>query len=477
MSLVNNTIYSIITFSFRALSGTVVMFYFGRVLQIHDFGNFNYALALATIMLVIMGYGYDTYLLREISQKRCNVGEAFINTIIPKIVIVLISLGITFGYIRINKLDSELSKVIWILQFSSIFNSFGRYINSIQKGENLFKIESIVSIVQNSLICVSSIIAIKYFNANMINLSVIYCISYQIGFLISFIHLFKNFKDEIAFRNFSFLKNIIYLKESLPFAVASIFMVLYFQIDTLIIGNYLGTTTVGQYQSVMRIIFAIMIIPEVLFNSFYPSISFSLISNKIDKFSECFKLLKLLMVIAVSISVLIFLFSDLIMRILYNHKYDDAAPLLFLFSIVVIARFAAMSYGTIVVASRHQNLQLISSIIATCLSLILNISLVPKYGLKMAVVNSFCVNLFIFLFYFISIYRIYKISFFSRELLKQTIPIVFIGLFAYGLKIINTHLAFFITLFLLCLYGIKLSKSHYYNKVPLLFASETQDKF
>lgn len=465
MSLVNNTIYSTITFGFRILSGTILMFFFGRFLQVEDFGDFNYAVSFATIMLVIMCYGYNTYIIREISQKRYNIGELLVNTIIPKLIIIVICLVGTFAYIQISKLGAELSKILWILAIGAAFNSLGIYINSIQKGKNLFKIETITSIIQNSLICVSSIIAIKLFDINIIILGVIYCISYFIGFVISIVHMIRVYRNEITINYFSVAKNIKFLKEALPFAISAIFMVLYFQIDTLIIGNYLGATNVGSYHSVMKIIFAVMIIPEILFNSFYPAISFALSSKRMDRYAECFKLMKYLMLIAVSISLLTFLFSDIIMQIIYNHKYDNAAPILFLFSMVIIVRFAAMGYGIIVVAGRHQHFQLISAITATCLSLILNINLVPKYGLKMAVFNSFFVNLFIFVFYFINIYRIYGISFFSRELLSQTIPIAFIGLFVFCLNSINTYLAFIMGLFLLFVYGINLSKNYVYQSI------------
>lgn len=470
MSLTKNTIYSLITFGFRILSGTILMFIFGRKLTVADFGNFNYALSFATIVLVILGYGYNTYLIREISQKKCALGEAFINTVIPKIAITLLSFIGIFLYLKINKLSDTTNKIVWILSIGAVGNSLGQYFNALQKGKDFFRSETMVSIIQNSLICVLSLLAIFYLRANIYVIGIIYFVSYFIGALIAFSFLFKVHSKDLGFGNFSLRKNLIFFKEALPFAAATVFILLYFQIDTLIIGNYLGANSVAQYQSVMKLVYVCMLVPEILFNSFYPTISATFANGKNNNYESCYKLVSLLMIVAVGISIFTLIFPEFIMSIVYNNKYNNAAHILFLFSFVILIRYAAMSYGIIVVASRHQNLQLISSIVATCISLFLNLILTPKFGVEMAIMVSFCVNLFIFIFYFFNMYRIYKISFLDKKILYQSFPLFAIAILAFVLKLYSAYISFAFTCLLTLGYAIKLFReSKLHKKLFSLF--------
>jgi len=396
------------------LTGTILLFLLARHYSLQEFGSFTYAFAFGSIAFLLTNFGYNLFTVREISRSHISASNAFINTIFIKTFISLLFVIAIPIYIHLLKIDHLTSTLIWILSIAFIFNSFQQYVNALFKGTNIFHYESIISFWQNIFIILSAVICIFFFKTSIVGIAFLYLIGYVIGALINLDLFLRKNIQEIKHAKFSFGMQKALFSGVILFALHSIFLKIYFETDTLIVGNLLGSTDVAYFQAAMKLVVAVMFISEIPFNSFYPTISRTLAKND---YSKSIYLVKLMCTAGIFLTAFMVLFSKLIITALYGQRFQFSANLLFFAAFIIFIRFTAGAFGLILSAGGYQGIQVSAALSATFVSIMLNLYLIPVFGLFMAVFTSLIVNLLIFLFYYYQCMKQFHINFINKEIL------------------------------------------------------------
>ena len=90
----HNIAYASITAGLKLISGFFLLIAIARIISVHEFGLFMYALTYATLFGLFIDYGYQIKLLKDIPGDVGNLPYMISKAILAKMVILFISLPI-----------------------------------------------------------------------------------------------------------------------------------------------------------------------------------------------------------------------------------------------------------------------------------------------------------------------------------------------------------------------------------------------
>ena len=195
--------------------------------------------------------------------------------------------------------------------------------------------------------------------------------------------------------------------EALPFGLAGMLYLLYFQSSVVIVKYLLGNEAAGQYSVMLTIMTAIYLFPSVIYNK--------LLLPKIHRWAnqdteKLFKVYKqgnyLMLCLGIVISGLTMFISPYLIPMLFGESYSTVSTLLWYTSIAIPFRFVASSFGAFLVTKQNMKKKVYAMAITAFISIILNVALISVYGLQGAALAVILVDVTLFLFYYILVKRL-----------------------------------------------------------------------
>jgi O-antigen/teichoic acid export membrane protein len=147
------------------------------------------------------------------------------------------------------------------------------------------------------------------------------------------------------------------------------------------IKNMLDSKELGYYAVAVRLSEAWYFIPIALTNSIYPAIvKAKNVSNKFY-FNRMQKLYDILAWLAISIAVPVSIFSRDIINIIFGNEFQSAAPVLTIYIWAGVAVFLGVASSQYLITENFTKLSFFRTLIGMVFNAILNLILIPKYGI------------------------------------------------------------------------------------------------
>lgn len=170
------------------------------------------------------------------------------------------------------------------------------------------------------------------------------------------------------------------LKEAIPIAIASVFTIIYFRIDVLMLSFLRGDTEVGLYSAAYRLTEALVFLPTVITTSTFPLMS-KYYKDSFDSFSFVYaRTFKYLFATGLLIAVLVTFASDKIISIVYGPEYQSSAIALQILIWTTAIMFIITLISTTCISSGNQQIVSKRALLAALLNIILNLILIPWIG-------------------------------------------------------------------------------------------------
>lgn len=401
-SLARNTLFASITTGVYFVAGTGLYVVLGRLLSVSDYGTVMLAMAASTVMALLPNYGFNLFIIRELAQGKYNRAQILGNVFVVKLGLSLVALLLLQSYAALSE-SADQPLVFLVFGISVIVQSFSDFFNAILKADEYFQAESATAITQNLAQLALVLLVAVFLRLSPLSVAILILIGRSAALLVSFV-LLKVAPGTNLRASLSCIRPAVawkLTKDAFPFALQSALGVVYFQSDTLLIGEMLNVTSVGYYQAAMRLVLALNRVPSVLMSAFYPQIARDLDAGEVKEanLSTARLLIHVLFFIGLSLTLAFVLFASPIVISLYGQKMLPAVPILRILGIVFAVRFLASGYGLIVVSHRRQELQLLAAAVAVVLNIGLNLILIPRYGINAAAWVNLATNAVIMVFY------------------------------------------------------------------------------
>lgn len=383
--------------------GVALFIILARHLGPEDFGIYTLALSFYMIFSLISNFGLSNLLVKDVAREK-EVAPKYIGSImvIKSILsIACIVLLILLTWI----LDYPFKTTIAILIYSIalIFSSHMETFSSLFRAYEVMQYSSLINILR-SIIGFILVLAAVYMQLGILEIVGTQALSFFIVFIIFFYFTNKRFVKIKPLFDGILIKKLIL--GALPFLMTGTVYIINAKVDVVMLSKLGSESMVGLYSAANELIFTLFVIPNLLSTAIFPVIS-KKFKESINSIAEmCNFSSKILIILGVPMGTGIFILSPQIIHLIYGQRFNDSIIALQILSITIILTFSRVVFSWALTAIDKVNLALTEYILCLILNIVLNIFLIPKYGLIGISIANIIVSIFgnIFLLYMLNRY-------------------------------------------------------------------------
>tara|TARA_B110000977_G_scaffold201050_1_gene293888 strand:+ start:1365 stop:2675 length:1311 start_codon:yes stop_codon:yes gene_type:complete len=372
---------------FKAFVEVFIGIWIARYLGPEQFGLFSYAQSFAALFLVLATLGLDGIVIRELIKDSTKaeklIGTAFVLKLIGAILVLLILIVA----VNFTSNDTYTNTLVFIIASATIFKAF----NVVDLYFQAKVLSKYVVFVNTIVLFISSVIKIVLI-LNEAPLIVFACVVLfdsvvlAVGFI--YIYIKKNTTSGVKHLSFNILTAIGLLRDSWPLILSGLVTTIYMRIDQVMIKEILNTEAVGQYAAAVRLSEAWYFIPVVVASSLFPAIVNAKKQNKELYYSRLKRLFSLMAWTAIIIAIATTFMGDWAINFLYGDQYSGASAVLIIHAWAGIFVFLGVASGKWFLSENLQILAFWRVFCGMIINIILNIILIPKYGIQGAAVAT-----------------------------------------------------------------------------------------
>jgi len=360
----------------KVLSFFYVM-YTARYLGAEGFGILSFALAFTGIFGVFSDLGLGQLTVREVARDK-SLAKKYLNNIsVMKAILVTITFALIAIVINLLGYPEQTIKVVYLISLSVVSNSFTGMFYSIFRAFEKMEYQSLGQILNSILMLAGALFAISQ-RFSVIGFASIYFIVSVIVFGYSFAVFVWKFSLPKIEVDWNFWKSTI--KEALPFGLSTIFVTIYYWIDTVMLSLMKGDMVVGWYNAAYRLIIILLFIPSILNMSIFPVMSRFYVTSK-DALRVAYeKYFKYMAIIGIPIGVGTTLLADRIILLIFGTEYTHSIIALQILVWSSVFIFLSGAFTRLLESSNRQIITMKVTAINALANIILNLILIPWFS-------------------------------------------------------------------------------------------------
>ncbi|HCM36487.1 MAG: hypothetical protein A3J30_03060 [Candidatus Wildermuthbacteria bacterium RIFCSPLOWO2_02_FULL_47_9c] len=355
----------------------VLLIYAARILGAEGYGQITFALAFASLFIILSHFGLPSIITREFARKEGGEDE-FYAILCLKIILVLLTFVLiaAVSFLTISSSEVRILTVIIgsFLLMNSLIGTAYSFFHARQKMEYEAWLEGVQMLLMLSL----GLFVLFRFPSPQ-NLSYVYLASAFLALLATYV-----FFERKIFRlklkcDISIWKK--YLKMSLPLALSSIFAMLYAYTDSVMLGYSDMFAETGWYNAAQRIVLLALIPMGLIASSFYPALS-KLSKESGQLFQKMWDYeLEIMLALAFPVVTGGIVLASTIIFFLYTADFTPAI-LALQFSVVTVGlNFLYRPFNDVMIISNHEGKMFWITLVGAGINVALNLILIPRYSL------------------------------------------------------------------------------------------------
>lgn len=371
-----NFILSLLSASAKVLGGVGLLAVLARVFPLSDFGVFTYSLTFATVLALVIDYGYNLKLLNDISKDPTEMGRLVTCSVLIKLLLFITILGVFYTTSQLFQLNNITPAfVIYLFVGLTAFSLINSFLSAF-KSTSRYDLDALVVVFDNFFTLLITVI-IAFITEDLGSTTIAFGSSKLASLVFSSVIFAKRYK----FERVTYQMILKDLKLTFPFAIHYIIGNLYLNIDTLVINNYVEESQLGIYQAGIRIVIGSGILLTVA-NSLYMPILSSSFYNKTSCFqTNARQLNAMLLKLGMVFLILSNFFSEEIILLVFGSKFMELDSFFWVFTLIIFIRTLGVSYGMLLTVSKNQYYRALFGILSVVLIVGLDVLVVPSFGL------------------------------------------------------------------------------------------------
>lgn len=393
-----NTFFMFISTVMRFVSGALLMVLLARCWGPDTFGFFMYPFVLAGMVIILIDYGFNLQLVRDVGHSPEDVHELTCRALALKTI--LTALVAVFGVLALLTVRAftEYRLLIVLLVAADIINSYGMLFSLSFRGMGFFQKESLI-VFWSNLFAFLIIGALALFGFG----PYVVALAFVLAKLFFLVYSWLIYQRHLDWPRFIYpsLQNIFRsLRIGFPYAAHVALGTLYFQVDTLILERFLGAESVGIYQAGLRIMIGGLILGDIFSNVYLSRMASADRNDMIVLASRMTR--HCLMVGSLGLICMSGL-AEFAVNFIYGGAsgYKSVIALFPFLGIVLFLRYLGASYGLVLTVDNRQVARMIAVGVSVVISVALNLAMIPRFGLSGVVYASIGTHLFLTAIYII----------------------------------------------------------------------------
>lgn len=350
-----------------------------RTLGPEIYGKFSYVIGIISLIAILAEFRIQPVLVKELSsggEKASHISAALIlNTMFSIMGVFLVFLWCYFED------DRLVSFALTLCALGYIFN-IPRFFRAVFISEEKNSLIAISESISSILVVILMWIAIGYVDWEYLPfLRTLDLLVVSICFLS--IYFLKNKEEALfVFPDKQIIKKLFTL--SYPLVLSGVAMLLFQRMDIIMIQNIIGSTQAGYYAAASNYMLLFGLVPMVLAESLGPK----LIRQYKNKPIMMERYVVGIMYIGIFLSIVLLFSGIFLIPVMYGESFEMSIPAHLVLSICPFFIAAGAVAGQMIVADGRQSKAFWKSIIACLINFVLNLVLIPQYGISGAAVAT-----------------------------------------------------------------------------------------
>lgn len=367
---------------FGKLLSLVVGFLIARYLGPYAFGDLSFADAFAALFAAVGTLGLDSFIIREIIQhpdKRDEIlGTSLVMRLVANALLIPLAILTYLAFRQLSASETDLSLTLFIALCSSaaLFKSFN-IIDSYFQSQVASKF--VVS-VQNVCLLFSTALKITLIYSQAPVLYFAWALLFDSAILaLGLLLIYKKRGLSLQAWTFNWARAKSLLQQSWPLILTAVMISIYMKIDQVMLKSA-GSKIVGIYSAAARISESWYFIPVAIVTSVFPAIIHARKTDLERYYKRLQNLYDLLVAISLPVALLVSLFADQLIYMLYGNAYQGAGLLLSIHIWSGIFVFLGSASSQFLLAEGFTLISFSRTAFGALVNVLLNLWLIPVYG-------------------------------------------------------------------------------------------------
>lgn len=351
----------------------LLLVFLPRALGPEAMGKFHLANAIWGIMAIVVTFGMDLLLTREIARDPEQTGALFGTSLVLRTVLYGLSFGVVLVYARGVGYSAETIAVIIVIGLANCLWNFINICRAVLQGLERMTFISVANIASTAFNTIVVLLLL------WLGYGVVVIAAVAIGAaLINFVIQYRALRRVRAFRlryDAALARRL--LRTSVPFFLSTIFLTLYQQIDAIIISLLVDETTLGWYGTADQLFGTLLFVPSVFMTAVFPVLSRMYASADDNLPRLISKSFNLLLLLSVPIGLGIAAIANPLVVLLFSDQFAGSGPVLAVLGVVLLLTYQNMLLWQFYMSSDRQRLWTVVIGVALLATLPLDLVLIP----------------------------------------------------------------------------------------------------
>jgi O-antigen/teichoic acid export membrane protein len=386
--IAKNSLFQALAYAAKALSTFVVYVVLARMNGAELLGNFAVVITLMGLFSFIASFGLPAFLTRELARNREDVSHnkqligaslTLVVSLSLAAIILLMLVGLLLHYSA--AMLNSLILAGFGLAFMSLTEVIGSSFRSIEKME--------WSEVPNIIMEVTFVLVTLIFALQQLTLEWV-MIAYLFSRLIAFGAAVWFYQHHYGGLQFIICKELWkkLLKYDFPFSMNDALALVYVRVDVFMLSFFVSGAVVGIYEAATSLTIRVNLLARILNLSMYPFLSLQYTKNTQSIYAYTARSIHFLLIPGLLITIILWVFAREILLILYGANFVEAVTALRYMALIIPLRLVDNSLAVTLTAMNKQGNRTIAVAIAAATNVILNILIIPAYGMMGAVLST-----------------------------------------------------------------------------------------
>lgn len=383
--IIGNTAWLIGAEILNKASNIIVTIIIARVYGNESFGQFSTAFSFIMIFSVLADFGINNLVIREIARKKEDATRFIGNSLLLKIPLSLFTLVAIVAVTILTNQPQPVRIFIYLLAFYTVFNSYNTLAKAIFRSFERMKYETFLKLFE-SLLLIMIVATFAFLHVTPYAIAATYAVLALLTFALSLHWTRKHFFS--VRMQWDSLTVTYLLKHAWLFGLASVFVMLYFQVDTVMVNKIRGDYETSLYSAAYNIILGLALFPSLLHATLYPLFSRKYGGKLSDLGPNVKRYVPTLFGAGVVIAIILYYAAPWLISFLYGEDYSEAVGALQIIAFLLPFLFFCNFMGTVFSAINKQVLNTWVTGLSIVINIVLNSVLIPQYGFIGASVAS-----------------------------------------------------------------------------------------
>lgn len=358
-----------------------------RNLGVIGFGKFSYAMAFAGFFVPLADFGTSSSIIKDTSGiDRHKTGEYLSNVLSLKLILSVAAIFIAFMFSYLLKENTQMINIIMLSLIFLIINTYAATFRSIFRVYERMEYDAFSVFLEGALKLVFIIMLIHFFRDNLIFIVVILLAANVITLLAAAYIAHRRFiKIKFSFKISCWSK---IMNSGMVFVFVGFFQMINLKIDIVMLSKMTTDTITGIYSVATRVVEPILVIPLTFAAVSFPVLSRLYKESKSTLRSLSKTSLRLICLVSIMVTVLIYLGSETIIPKILGISYIEAICAIQILCWLFIPIFIRLFLEGIALATDMRKRLYWGYLSSTLAKIAMNVVLIPVMGYKGAAIGT-----------------------------------------------------------------------------------------